>query len=585
MSRSPTVRVSGAALRTALSNRQLIGFDGRLLATVTALSVLAGLCQAALLLVIARTASTLTGDPDLIGAIGPFGEVDLSSRALLMLGGALVAVLILLEVAISWSQATLQARAQQNVRTHMLETYAVAGYDAQSSRPRGDQQHILNSLTSEASSVTAHLGNELVAITNFVTLSVSAFILSPLAAMTVIGGLIVMLGVLRPILRLGRKSGDQHMQAARSLSAAVVERLETTLETKSFGVDDQATAVVRNRIEEVAQQTRRLRFIGRMSSVVYRIGAMALVLGMLAVISGVGATDFAALTGALLMLLRSLSYGQAAQTAYQQINEALPVVQQLDAEERRLMESSLIPFDPVSPDSFETVTLTDVGFAYPTGGDAVLADVSLEIAEGDFMAIVGPSGSGKSTLMALLLRLRHASSGSIKLGPHDLSTIDVDWWHRHIAYVPQVSKLQSGTVADAIRFGRDWITDEEIRRAAELAHIAEEIASWPEGYGTQVGQLGDHLSGGQRQRVALARALAGRPVLLLLDEPTSALDPTSERLITESLQAIREHTTIVAIAHRIATVESASKVVHIRDGRIIPGGGHARADLERVLSV
>ena len=580
-----TVRASSAALRTALRNKRLIGFDGRLLSVVTAFSLIAGLTQAALLLVIARAAAGLTDDPNFIsGPIGPFGGLDLSTGELLWLGAALVVVLIAFEITISWTQATLQARAQQRVRSHLQDAFAAASHDAQSALPRGDQQHILNSLTSEASTVTASLGNGLVALASFVTLTVSAFLLSPLAAVTVIGGLGVMLGILRPVLRLGRTSGDEHMQAARRLSARVVERLETTLEVKSFGVDETATATVKTEIDQVAHRTRRLRFVNRMSSVIYRVGAMALVLGMLAVITGVGATDFAALTGALLMLLRSLSYGQAAQAAYQQINEVLPVVRQLEDEEQRLLGSSLEPIDPITPRSFGPITLDGVGFTYPTGDDAVLTDVNVTIEPGEFVAIVGPSGSGKSTLMALLLRLRRPSVGAIRMGDHDLHAIDSTWWHEHVAYVPQVSKLQSGTVADAIRFGRD-LSDEDVRRAARLAHIAEEIELWPHGYDTEVGQLGDQLSGGQRQRVALARALAGRPAMLLLDEPTSALDPTSERLIADSLEELRGETTIVTIAHRRSTVETASMVVHVRDGRIVDGEVDTAAALEAALSV
>ncbi|MEO0494451.1 MAG: ABC transporter ATP-binding protein, partial [Actinomycetota bacterium] len=512
MPRPRSVRASGAALRTALGNRRLIGFDSRLLSIVTVFSIVAGFVQAFLLLVIARAAAGLTGDPSFAtGSFGPFGELAASTGELLWIGAALVLVLVVVEITISWSQAALQATAQRKVRIHLLETYGRAGYDAQRLHQRGDQQHILNSLTSEASTVTAQLGNGMVAIANFTTLAVSAFVLSPLAAITVTGGLMVMLAILRPILGMGRRSGDAHMRAARSLSASVVERLETTLEVKSFGADDQATDAVAEQIGVVAARTQRLRFVNRMSSVVYRIGAMALVLGMLAVITNVGSTDFAVLTAALLMLLRSLSYGQAAQAAYQAINEVLPVVNQLLDEERRLLDSSPTPQDPIEPARFGPLVVDEVGFAYDDADDAALTDVSLTIEPGDFVAIVGASGSGKSTLMSLLLRLRRPTTGSITLDGHDLHRVDEAWWHRHVAYVPQVSKLQSGTVAEAIRFGRTWISDDDVRRAAGLAHIAEEIELWADGYDTQVGQLGDQLSGGQRQRVALARARAGRP--------------------------------------------------------------------------
>ncbi len=580
--------------RAVLENRHLIGFDGPRLVLLTVLSLFAGLLQAGMLLVITGVASTFAGESQLLGgSIGPFELSAFSTQRLLAIGAAIVVALLIVEVAVSWTHATLQAGAQQRVRSSLIETYGSASHDAQSVLARGDQQHILNSLTSEASSVTAHVGNAMVALANFATLAISAFILSAEAAAILLAGLIVMLVVLRPVLRMGRDSGQAHMIAARRLSAAVVERLETTLEVSAFGVGEQATDGLRDEISNVARETKRLRFINRMSSVVYRVGALALVLGLLAVIASVGTTNFAALTGALLMLLRSLNYGQAAQSAYQRINEVLPVVGQLRSEERRLSQSTVLPSAPIVPSNLEDggvsgspfgdITFDTVNFAYDSASEPVLHDVSVVIPSGEFVAIVGPSGSGKSTFMSLLLRLRKPSSGHVRLGGHDLFDIDLDWWHRHVGYVPQVSKLQSGTVAEAIAFGRD-ISEADVVRAARLAHIHDEIVAWPDGYETAVGQLGEHLSGGQRQRVALARALAGRPRLLLLDEPTSALDPTSERLISESLAEVRKTTTIVTIAHRLATVESASVVIHIRDGRVVPAGQNTRSELEAALA-
>lgn len=584
MPTTSTVRASGAALRSTFAQRDLVGIENRLLATVTFLSVLAGLCQAALLLVIASAASSMTaGTGTATRSALPFFDASLTASELLGAGLLLVAVLVVLEVSISWSQATLQARAQAAVRKRLLDSYASASFDAQNALPRGDQQHVLNSLTSQASTIAGQLGNTLVAVANFATLAISAFILSPFAAMTVVAGLGLMLALLRPLLRRGRSSGDDHTRAQRQLSATLVERLEVALEVRSFGVDAEITHDVQDKVDEVAAEFRRLRFIGRMSSVTYRVGAMTMVLLMLLVIDRIGSSDLAALTGALLMLLRSLGYGQAAQAAYQVISETLPVVEQLEAEEQRLRTSGASPVSSVTPSSFGSLHMSNVGFAY-AGGVDVLHDIEFSIDPGDFVAIVGASGSGKSTLMSLLLRLREPTVGALHLAGINLRDVDAEWWHRQVAYVPQVSKLQSGSVTDAIRFHRDWISDADVRRAAALAHIGEEVEGWPDGFETQVGQLGDQLSGGQRQRIALARALAGQPKLLLLDEPTSSLDPTSERLIGESFENIRHHTTVVAIAHRLTTVEFASKVICVQDGRVVSSTGDVQLDLTEALS-
>lgn len=145
--------------------------------------------------------------------------------------------------------------------------------------------------------------------------------------------------------------------------------------------------------------------------------------------------------------------------------------------------------------------------------------------------------------------------------------LSLEWWRERLAYVAQQPRLTSGTVSEAIRFHREGITHEDIRRAAARAHISDDIEAWPDGYETDVGQLGEGVSGGQRQRLALARALAGNPDVLLLDEPTSALDPTSERLIGQTLNSLRGEMTIVVIAHRFNTVERANRVLLINEGR------------------
>lgn len=559
---------AGGALRLLLSERRLVGLDSKVLAFVGVTAALAGLVQAAILLLIVRAATALTASADLTsGSLGPLALSDLSVGSTVSLAAGFLVVLFALESVNSWGQAALQATSQRAARRRMLESYSNASFAEQSALPRGDMQQVLNLLPGQVGAVVGQLGAGVSAALSFGVLASAALLLSPSAAVTVVVGVAVLMVLQRPILVAGRRSGDRHTRTQRDFGSLIAERLEISNEVVAFGVGDAAAAPVEEQIRLVSHRLQRLRFLSRMSSVAYRVGALALVLSMLALVARAESSNFAALTGAMLMLLRSVSYGQAVQTGYQALNEAVPVIRQLVAERDRLA-SDRIDTGSVEPVGFGTVALSGVSFAYP-GQAPTLRKVDLSIEPGDFMAVVGPSGSGKSTIMSLLLGLRHPTEGAVELDGVDVRTITNDWWHRHVAFVPQESRLQAGTVRDAIRFFRPWITDSDIERAAVLARIDDEIQRWPAGYDTEVGQSGDRLSGGQRQRIALARALAGRPQLLLLDEPTSALDPTSEVLIREALDSIRGETTIVAIAHRPETVKNATRVVRVEDG--VPG--------------
>ena len=556
---------AGGALRLLLRERRLIGLDSKVLTFVGFTAALAGMIQAVILLLIVRAATALTASVDVTsGSLGPFALTDLSVGDTVAVAAAFLVVLFALESANSWGQAVLQASSQRSARRRMLESYSSASFVEQSALPRGDMQQVLNLLPGQVGNVVGSLGAALSAALSFGVLAGAALLLSPSAAVTVVVGVAVLMVLQRPILVAGRRSGDRHTWAQRDFGTLVAERLEISHEVVSFGVGDAAAGSVDDQIRLVSHRLQRLRFLGRMSSVAYRVGALALVLVMLALVASAQSSNFAALTGAMLMLLRSVSYGQAVQTGYQALNEAVPLIRQLVLERDRLAGDP-VDTGSVEPEQFGSLALANVSFAYP-GQDPTLTSVDLTIEPGDFMAIVGPSGSGKSTIMSLLLGLRRPTAGAVELDGVDTRSLSRDWWHRHVAFVPQESRLQSGTVREAIRFFRPWIADVDVERAAKLARIGDEIEQWPAGYDTEVGQSGDRLSGGQRQRIALARALAGRPQLLLLDEPTSALDPTSEVLIREALDSIQGETRIVAIAHRPETVKHATRVVHVQDG-------------------
>jgi ATP-binding cassette subfamily B protein len=231
---------------------------------------------------------------------------------------------------------------------------------------------------------------------------------------------------------------------------------------------------------------------------------------------------------------------------------------------------------PARSSNGAALALHDLTFAYPSRQDtAALDHVSLAIRPGETVAVVGPSGAGKTTLFQLLLRYYDPQSGSITLDGVDIRDLDLHTLRGAIGIVPQDTVIFSADAMENIRYGRPEATDEEVIAVAKLAAAHEFIERLPQGYRSFLGERGVRLSGGQRQRIAIARALLKNPPLLLLDEATSALDAESERLVQGALEAAMVGRTTVIIAHRLATVQRADRIVVMEDGRVVETGTHA----------
>ncbi|MBU1175224.1 MAG: ATP-binding cassette domain-containing protein [Alphaproteobacteria bacterium] len=230
---------------------------------------------------------------------------------------------------------------------------------------------------------------------------------------------------------------------------------------------------------------------------------------------------------------------------------------------------------PMPEPPLATVEFDHVAFTYDTREtEIVLRDVSFSVSKGEMVALVGPSGSGKSTVFALLQRFYDIKGGSLKVDGIDVRKVDLGALRGRFAYVEQESMIFGGTIAENIRFGKRSASDEDVRAAARAALVEDFVAQLPDGYDTVVGERGTMLSGGQKQRVAIARALLKDAPILLLDEATSALDAQSEHLVQKALERLMEGRTSIVIAHRLATIRHATRILVLDAGRIIDHGTH-----------
>ncbi|WP_417512820.1 ABC transporter transmembrane domain-containing protein [Minwuia sp.] len=249
----------------------------------------------------------------------------------------------------------------------------------------------------------------------------------------------------------------------------------------------------------------------------------------------------------------------------------------------RLMELLSMPpgiATPAQPTALNpaegSIAFQDVGFRYPARPEVSALDgFAMSVAPGEKVALVGPSGAGKSTVFQLLLRFYDIERGQILVDGTNIADADPVEVRRRYGLVAQDPVMFAATAMENIRYGRPEASDEEVREAAAAAGAAEFLDRLPEGYDTELGEKGQRLSGGQRQRIAIARALLRDPSILLLDEATSALDAESERAVQQALETLMQGRTTLVIAHRLATVLKADRIIVMDQGKVVASGTHA----------
>lgn len=468
--------------------------------------------------------------------------------------------------------ADIRLKVQQNLLRLSPGFYEVNSPKEISSRMTSDTAIIENVV---GTTVSVALRNTLTGIGGIAML----FYLAPgltlglLVAIPLVVVPIVVFG--RRIRAVSRTSQDR----IADVGAYVTEVLSAMKIVQSFGQErregERFSAVVESTF---ATAKRRIMLRAAMTSVVIVLifGAMTLVMwrGALAVAAGEisGGTIFAfVLTGglvagafgALTEVYGDLLRGAGAASRLAELLEARPDIAPPARPER-------LPEPARGSLSFRNVT-----FRYPARPEtAALRDFTLEIEPGETVAIVGPSGAGKSTIFQLVERFYDPQGGTIRLDGVPLTSADPADIRSRIALVPQVGVLFSANARDNLRYGKWDASDEDIWQAARAANAEAFLRALPQGLDTHLGEGGTQLSGGQQQRVAIARALLRDAPILLLDEATSALDAESEQLVQQALEALMKDRTTLVIAHRLATVRAADRIVVLDDGRIVEQGTH-----------
>lgn len=424
------------------------------------------------------------------------------------------------------------------------------------------------------STVSFAIRNAVMLIASSIALAVTA----PKLAL-VIAGLIVLMIVPvslfgRWVRRLSRDAQDR----IADISAVGDESINAIQTVQAFAQEDRERSRFGQIVEAAVAAARR------------RIGASTLMI-VFVILMTFGVITFVLWLGARAVLTETMTPGQLGQfvlyaaiaagsTAslseiWTQIQRAAGATERL-AELLSLQPTIVSPQAPLSlPQGPVSVRLKGVSFSYPSRPDEqVIEGLDLEIAPGQTVAIVGPSGAGKSTLLQLLLRFYDPSDGVIEMGGVPIGALELAQLRRAIGYVPQDVAVFSGSVDHNIRYGQPLADGDQVQRASAMAHAQEFIERWEAGFDTELGERGVRLSGGQRQRIAIARALIKAPQLLLLDEATASLDAQSEQLVQRALESISRNHTVIVIAHRLATVRRADRIVVMDEGKIVAQGRH-----------
>ncbi len=442
---------------------------------------------------------------------------------------------------------------------------------------------VLSRITTDTTLILSVIGSSVsVAMRNVLTLIGGLALLMLTSSKLSMLVLLIVPAVVVPIIVLGRRvraSSRENQDWIAQSSGKASEALSAVQTVQAFTHEDRTRADFAEVTEKSFDSARRRIGIRSVMTFIVIFLAFSGVVGVL----WIGAHDVRSGTMTPGQLVQFLIYAVMVAGSVGALSEIWGELQRAAGATERLVEM-LHAHDPVQDRAAPPrlprpvrgqVRLEDVSFTYPTRPDAPsLQGVSLTIEPGETVALVGPSGAGKSTVFQMLMRFFDPQLGRVLLDGMDLRDLARGDFRSVMALVPQDPVIFATSARENIRFGRPEASDAEVEQAARAAAAHEFIAALPEGYDSFLGERGVMLSGGQKQRVAIARAILRDARVLLLDEATSALDAESERLVQQAVERLGQGRTVLVVAHRLATVKRADRIVVLDQGRVVATGTH-----------
>jgi len=535
----------------------------------SALSLMVGVTEAAILTVFARIALAAVSDGRDTVSIPLLGQSGVMATFAVL--GALIGLRLFIGSCVAVAMGHLQFQMVTTIRSEVLASYSQGSWRSQADLDEGGLQQLLVTLPNTASSSLAglltHFGHLLIMI----AMLGYALFSDPVLTLALIVAIVASSVAFIPLRRWIKSRSARVLDRQRGLATAANELSAMKFEVQAFGIGERMSRPIRELIIREGRMARRVSVAKAMVVPLYTTLTYSAVAVGLVILQGTSTDGLDEVGPILLVVLRSLAYGQGVQQAAVAIASLMPILDFLQKEVEKFQERRLT-WGSKQLKAIDGLQFEGVSFSYAQSDGVALRAASLSIGRGERVGIVGPSGSGKSTLVRLMLGLLTVDSGRVLVNQLSLHEHDRDSWSRRIGVVPQSAQVLRGSLSDNLRMYRDGIMDDDLWWALEIADLADDVRAMPQALDTEIGVGARTLSGGQQQRLAIARAFATRPDLVVMDEPTSSIDAMSEAAVSDAIERLPDDVTIIIVSHRMRILRGCDRLIVVESGEITANG-------------